>query len=376
MSHANQPPDLSIPEAVDLFIRRKRPDWRGKTEETYRTNLGDFEDYARGAGIDSLENLTRWGVGAYTDWLLDQDYARATVASRQKHARTWLKFLEGQGLVETGLHLAIEVIRLDDDEASSEKQLEPKRAQNLISFYRESTKWRGTRRHALLEVFWHVGGRLSCVRALDLGDYDASRGVLKFRNRPETGTRLKRGADHERNAALSPAPKSVLDLFVARERLEVRDEHGREPLFASQQGRPTPDTIRFWLYEATQPCMAGECPHGRRRPNCDWVPRNQSSKCPSTRAPHHARRGSITWQRNLGFSRDVVAERAATTPDVIRRYYDKPDFDDELERRRHQTEQIDIAEHLNPSDLDDGENGEEEPAADGADKGPEEGADD
>ncbi len=67
------------------------------------------------------------------------------------------------------------------------------------------------------------------------------------------------------------------------------------------------------------------------------------------------RRGSITWQRNLGFSRDLVAQRAATTPDVIRRYYDKPSFDDELERRREQTEEIDVIEHLHPGDLEDEE---------------------
>ena len=80
--------------------------------------------------------------------------------------------------------------------------------------------------------------------------------------------------------------------------------------------------------------------------------RTHASKCPSTRPTHAIRRGSITWQRNLGFSRETVADRAATTPGVIRRYYDKPEFDDELERRRHQTEHIDLIKHLHPTDLD------------------------
>jgi hypothetical protein len=36
---------------------------------------------------------------------------------------------------------------------------------------------------------------------------------------------------------------------------------------------------------------------------------------------------------------------------VIRRYYDDPDYDDELAWRRDETERIDIKNHLHPEDL-------------------------
>jgi len=344
-------PDLTIPEAVDLYIRRKRTDWKGETERSYRKNLESFEDYVAENGIETLDDLTRWNVGAFTDYLLAQDYARVTVSSRQKSAKTWIKFLESQGLVQLGLHLAIDTVRLTDDEETSDQQLDPEDARELLTFYRESAKWRGQRRHAILEILWHMGCRMSGLRALDLDDYDPEAGDLKFRNRPETDTRLKRGKKHERNVTLSETPQEVLDLYIARERLDVRDEYGRKPLFPSRQGRPVDGTIRGWMYEATQPCMAVECPHGNRRPNCEYVPRDRASGCPSTRAPHAIRRGSITWQRNLGFDEHTVADRAAATPSVIRRYYDDPDYDDELERRRDETERIDIQEHLHPTDL-------------------------
>lgn len=353
MAGAGDAPDLPIQEAVDLYLRRKRPDWKGQTERTYRRNLGTFVEYAHENDVEMTSDLTRWNVGAYSDWLLDKEHAPATIASRQKNVRTWLKYLESQGIIELGLHLAIDTISMDDGDETSDQQLEPEDARTLLEFYRGSSKWKGTRRHALLEVTWHIGPRISCLRALDLGDYDRDEGILRFRNRPETGTRLKRGDAHERNAILSKNPKEALDIYIARERWEKRDDHGREPLFTSRQGRPSKGTIRFWTYEATQPCMAVECPHGKRRPNCTWTARNQSSKCPSSRSPHAVRRGSITWQRNLGFTRDLVAQRAATTPDVIRRYYDKPNHDDELQRRRDQTEDIDVLEHLHPNDLND-----------------------
>lgn len=35
-------PDLTISEAVDLYIRRKRINWNGETEETYQDDLKDL----------------------------------------------------------------------------------------------------------------------------------------------------------------------------------------------------------------------------------------------------------------------------------------------------------------------------------------------
>ena len=346
-------PDLTIHEAIELYISRNRPNWNGGTERTYRRDLGLFEDYCAESEIETLDDLTRWNVGAYSDYLLDQDYARVTVSNRQTAAKTWLKFLESQGLVPLGIHLAIDTLKLDEDEETSDQQLAPEDARTLLSFYRESPEWRGTRRHAVLELLWHVGCRVKGLRALDLDDYDPDSGDLRFRNRPETDTRLKEGNQHERNVTLSDTPREVLNLYLARERSGKRDDHGRKPLFPTRQGRPTRGTVRGWMYQATQPCMAVDCPHGRRRPNCEYVPRDHASKCPSTRPPHAIRRGSITWQRNLGFDAETVSKRAAATPQVIRRYYDQPDYADELERRRDETEEIDVTEHLHPTDLTD-----------------------
>jgi site-specific recombinase XerD len=349
MTSGIKPSDLTIAEAIELYIRRNRPNWNGETERTYRRNLADFEEYAATNDVETTDDLSRWVVGRFTDYLLDQDYAHVTVAGRQKTARTWLKYLESQGIVDFGLHAAIDTISTTDDDETADQQLQPENARQLLSFYRSSTAWRGTRRHAALEVLWHIGCRTSGIRALDLDDYED--GVLKFRNRPESDTRLKSGNKHERNVALSDIPREILEFYLNRERINKRDEYGRKPLFTSNRGRPVKGTFRNWMYLATQPCMAVECPHERRRPNCDFVPRDRASRCWSTRSPHAIRRGSVTWQLNLGFNVETVADRVGATPNTIRRYYDKPDYDDELARRREETERIDITEHLRPTDF-------------------------
>jgi len=54
------------------------------------------------------------------------------------------------------------------------------------------------------------------------------------------------------------------------------------------------------------------------------------------------RTGSITWQLNQGLDYVKVAKRVAASPETIRRYYDKPDHEQELERRRPQTQDLDV----------------------------------
>jgi site-specific recombinase XerD len=346
-------PDLDIPDAVDRFIARKRPNWKGATERTYRKSLDTFEEYAEESDIQTLSDLERWNLGRYTDWLLghDRDYAKATVQSKQKQTRRWVKWLESQGYVGVGLHLAIEILKLDDGEQTSDEILRPTELREFLAWYRNSTRGRATRNHALLEVVAHVAARRSGLVALDVGDWNREERTLTFRNRPDSGTRLKEGDDHERKVVLSETPAEILTEYVERERWERHDGTGRRPLFASRQGRPGKSTITNWLYQATQPCLKESCPHSKNRHNCEWTEQTEASKCPSSKSPHPARRGSITWQLNIGRDPSDVAARAATTPQVIRRYYDRPDLDAELRRRITEFDGIDICEHSTPTDL-------------------------
>jgi len=348
-------PDFDIPEAVDRFIARNRPNWKGETARTYRKSLDTFEQYAEEKDLATLSDLERWNVGGYTDWLLahDRDYAKASVQSKQKQARRWVKWLESQGLVQIGLHLAIEPLRLDDEEQTSSQILPPNDLRDLLAWYRNAPRRRGTREHALLEVLAHVGARRSGIQSLDVDDWNPDDRTLAFLNRPERGTRLKNGRQHERKVVLSERPAAALNEYVTRERIEKHDEHGRRPLFSSRQGRPTKSTITNWTYQATTPCLWQECPHSKDRHRCEWTEQTEASKCPSTKSPHPVRRGSITWQLNIGRDPGDVAARAATTPQVIRRYYDRPDLDAELRRRITSFDGIDICEHSDPTDVDD-----------------------
>ncbi len=346
-------PDLSIAEAIDRFIARNRPNWKGETERTYRKSLDTFEEYAEDEGLEVLSDLERWELGYFTDWLLshERDYARVTVQSKQKQARRWVKWLESQGYVDIGLHLAIEPIRLEDKEQTSEDILRQSEIAELLETYRETPRYRATRNHAMLEIVAHVGARRSGLVALDVEDWEPESRKLTFLNRPDQDTRLKNGDNHERKVILSETPAEVITEYLNKNRLRKNDDYGRQPLLSSRQGRPTRSTVTNWMYLATQPCLKQSCPHSKNRHHCEWLTQTKASQCPSSKSPHPARRGSITWQLNLGRDPVDVAARAATTPQVIRRYYDRPDLDAELRRRITEFDNIDICEHSDPTDV-------------------------
>lgn len=348
------PPDLEIGEAIEKFITRNRTGWKGETERTYRKGLATFENYAVEAEIETLSDMERWNIGAYSDYLLGLNYAKITVQDKEKNARLWIKWLGSQGFVDKGLYTAIKPLELDDKEQTSSDMLKPEEIREFIVYYRQAPKWRGSRRHALLEVIGHVAPRRGGIRALDVRDWDSESRTLTFRNRPETDTRLKKGDQHERKVVLAPEPSQILDEYVKQDRIQKHDKHGRSPLFTSRQGRPTKSTITNWIYQATLPCIKERCPHSKERHKCEFVTKQTiSSKCPSSSSPHPIRRGSITWQLNLGRDPPDVAERAGTTPRVLKRYYDRPDLDAALRRRVTDFDGIDITEHSDPSDIDD-----------------------
>ncbi|MFB6150185.1 MAG: hypothetical protein ABEJ40_00115 [Haloarculaceae archaeon] len=195
---------------------------------------------------------------------------------------------------------------------------------------------RGTRGHAFLELAWNTGARLGALRALDRRDFDAENEAVEFRHRPDTGTPLKNKADGERVVAVTPEVVEAVEDYLNGDRWDKRDEYGREPLLSTRQGRPGINTVRRMSYQVTLPCNYDECPHGHDIPECDFRAVNHESKCPSSRAPHHIRTGSISWQLNCGIPIEVVAVRVNSSVKTIKKHYDKASERERMEQRRRE----------------------------------------
>lgn len=332
--------DLAPVEAAERFLDRRKNRNTARTVRSYRTRLAEFVRWADENGIEVMRDLDGWWLDEYERHLEAGQNAPTTIKGKMVALDQLVQYCETIEVVEPDLSEKIELPRLSKDEETSDDMLESSDALGLVGFFRDSGRHRGTRLHVALELMFHVGGRVSCFRALDLQDWRSADRTLEFHHRPPT--RLKDGTEHERHVLVSEEVADVVDLWIERERPEKRDKQGRKPLLTTHQGRASDATIQSWAYQATQPCWYLECPHNRRRPSCEYTQRNHASKCPSSRSPHAIRTGSITWQLNNGLSYVKVAKRVAASPETIRRYYDKPDHEDELERRRPETENLDL----------------------------------
>jgi site-specific recombinase XerD len=334
--------DLSPAEACDYYLDKRKADATDWTVRTYRYKLTRFVEFCEERNVTQMSDVDGWTIEQFARERRSE-LATVSMKGQMSALKQLLEYCARIDVVDERLPGKVEIPSVGRDEESDDTRLETDDATTLLQFYRESPAHYARKTHALLEVFWNTGARLSGVRALDLGDYDPEERFLDFQHRPDTGTGLKNKERGERPVVVPATVCDVLDTYVARERSDKRDDHGRQPLFAGRQGRPSDATLRAWTYRATQPCVEQQCPHGERRGTCEYRHRDHLSKCPSARSPHQIRTGSITWQLNRGVPIEVVAERVNATPAVIQRHYDKATAKERMEeRRREHTADLDV----------------------------------
>ncbi|WIV68434.1 tyrosine-type recombinase/integrase [Natrialbaceae archaeon AArc-T1-2] len=328
-----RPTDLSPREGFERYLNARKTELTDETLVTYRYRLKLFVEWCERQEIETVDELDGWILDQFESVRSGQNVASYTLHNEMDTLQAFIAYLERIEAVGGGLAEKVHVPDVPEDEQSRETKLDAERAIQLLQHYRSSDRY-GSKYHALLEVAWNTGARLGGIRALDLRDFDAGEQSIEFAHRPETDTPLKNKLNGERIVGIDePVAKSV-SAYIRTNRADRHDEYGRQPLFSSLQGRPTTNTLRSWMYRATFPCVRQACPHGHSRPTCDFTNHSSSSQCPSSRAPHHVRTGSITWHRDCGVPREVVRERVDASQDVIEKYYDKASKRDRMEQCR------------------------------------------
>jgi site-specific recombinase XerD len=335
------PEELSPAEAAERYLARRRPDSTDRSIEGWRGRLRRFEEWCDEVGIDAVGELQRYDIDEYYEYRSAQ-VAPVTLEGEMWTFKMFLGFLEDIGAIEEGLADAVRIPDLDPSERSSDVQLHADAALPILEYYRSTDAMYGTRQHAFFEVLWTTGARQGGLRALDLRDvhlFDDSGPYIEFRHRPGTGTPLKNKVRGERPVALSATVADVLREYVSSYRLDKRDEIGRQPFFATRQGRASPVALRTWSYLSTIPCQHSACPHGKDPETCEWTSYHHASKCPSSRSPHQVRTGVITWMLNQGWPPEDVASRVNSSVETIEQHYDKADLDERRSRLRDRMEQ-------------------------------------
>lgn len=330
-------PVLSPREAMDRWLTKLQAERAESTISTYYYRLKLFVEWCEDQEIDEIGAVTGWDIEQFELHRREQNPTTVSLNNEFTTLKVWFEYLARIEVVDDDTPDKIDIPQPDPEEKSSDVKLHEDAAEALLSHFRNDPADYGTRNHALLELLWHVGARANAIVALDLRDLretDDGTRYLTFENRPETGTRLKKGINGERPVRLSTTVWDVLDHYIENYRIDVHDEYGRQPLITSRDGRPTEGTIRDWTYQATLPCLHSECPHGNDPLTCQFLQYEKAGGCPSSRSPHHVRTGAITWMRNRGIPAEIVAERVNASVSTIEEHYDKEDPVDQMIKRR------------------------------------------
>lgn len=329
---------LSPREGVEMFIEEKRDDVAEKTLQNYKYTLDTFLEFCAEHEIENLNALSGRDVHRYRTWRRRQDVKKVTLKGNLAKLRVFLGFAARMDAVEPGLREKVKLPELEREDEARDIKLAEDRADEILD-YLERFHY-ASRDHVVMALLWHTGIRLGTLRAFDLEDYDPDGGCLYVRHRPKTGTPLKNGEKAERAIAIGPHYVQVISDYIQHNRAGVKDEYGREPLIASNQGRLSEGAVRTTVYQATQPCFIGGCPHDREPVTCEATDYGNEAKCPSSRSPHGIRRGAITRTLREGTPEEVVSDRMNVSKDVLEKHYDQRTEVEKMEIRREFLEDV------------------------------------
>ncbi|QOS10415.1 XerC/D-like integrase [Haloferax gibbonsii] len=340
-------PDLTPREARNRWLAKIRADRAESTVSSYHYRTKHFVEWCEEQQIDQINHLNGWNLDEFEASRRAQGLKTTSLNNELGTLKKLLEYCARIELVDDSLPEKVVPPKVPTEDDVDETRLAEEDALRLLEYYENDPEKRHSRAHVLLALAWFAGPpRLGAIRGLDIGDYHSEEQYVEYHHRPDEETPLKNDARGERAVSLPDRAVEVIDGYIEKNRFDVRDDYGREPLLTSQRGRPSRNAIRTWMYLGTIPCLHAECPHGNNPDSCEYIDYSKASQCPSSRSPHQVRTGAITWMRNNGVPVDVVSARANASVSVIEKHYDKPDYIEEMEKRRRP--------HLDKLDFEDG----------------------
>lgn len=326
--------DKTPREAVEEYLNDVKRERSQGTYETHRSRLNFFIRWCEGADTDDgkprikyLHELDGQAIRDFRDWRRASGWRLVTEKHQLQTLRKFLRKCAKPEWVPENLHKKVPVPKVDSGEESRDTIIRQSTLDQVLS-HLEKFEYA-----SLMHCQWLVMGRTACrisgLLALDVADYEpddeTGKAILKFKNREDAGTRLKNGNKSERHVEVEEDVRKVIDDYLEHQRPDVTDEYGREPLFATENGRPSDSTVRKYVYMWSRPCeITGECPYDRDIEQCDAAQDNgRASGCPASVSPHPIRRGRITWHLNQGALPPMIAEMYDVTPETMKKHYDE-----------------------------------------------------
>src|SRR5438270_406565 len=156
---------------IDSFLEyiAAERNFSDNTASAYRNDLSQFSGYLRDTGHDSWD-LSRGTLQGYHSFLWKRKYRDTTVARKIAAVRSFLHFLQAEGVVDGDLteHLISPKVG-----KYLPHSISPAEVEELLSKPETGTPT-GLRDRAMLHLLWDTGMRVTELITLDLDHIDSS----------------------------------------------------------------------------------------------------------------------------------------------------------------------------------------------------------
>ncbi|WP_158589365.1 tyrosine-type recombinase/integrase [Halococcus sp. IIIV-5B] len=314
-----------VQEGCTEYVESRKDELAPSSERNIKSRLRKVVAWADEQGIDTLDKIGRKdlfdpeGHEDIAGYLKDEGLAKSTRNNHLCTVRGFLRWGERAGYVQMGSSGIIKPPKLKDNEGVRDTFIEAERAKEIRKHLRKYKH--ATAEHALYSLLWRTGMRIGAAHSLDLSDwYPRDRYVL-IEHRPNQGTTLKNGKGGERTIRIfDDNLADALDEYIAVNRPDVTDDHGREPLFATKHGRMHGSTLQSKVYGVTSCRYVGDCSEGDA---CPAYNIEHASKCELSVSPHAMRRSAVTHQLNQDVEQSVLSGRVDMSTDTMDKHYDE-----------------------------------------------------
>ncbi|AZQ15479.1 site-specific integrase [Halorubrum sp. PV6] len=319
--------------AIERYLTDKKPEWADSTYYNNASSLGLFLDFCEGIDLDNICEIDGFHISDFKKRRREVgEVNEMTLYNDLCSLRSFLKWSNSMGLIESWV---VENMVLNDpDEKVRSEKIEPEIADQILE-YLDDFEY-ATRRHALFALLWDTGMRLGNARSLDVDDYYPEEKYIEVSHDPDEGTPQKNKEPAEREVNLHDWTCEILDDYLRMNHIEVEDDYGRNPLFASKYGRMALSNLRTHIRRLTRPChYTGECPHDREKSECVAVQEyNKAAQCPGSHKPHAIRRGAITHWLNEGHRKELISDRMNVSIPTLDKHYDARTESEKRDLRR------------------------------------------
>lgn len=326
--------------AVELYLKDRESELSKRSLYGHKSRLGHFVRWCDQQDVTDMTELSGRDLHRFRLWRRSEgDLKPISEKTQMDTLRVFIRWAATIDAVPADLHAKVVSPSLSGEDESKDVMIDSQVAVKILEYL--SSYEYASERHVCFLLMWRALLRRGAVRALDIDDYDPKEMSLRVKHRPDTDTPIKNQQRGERFIALSDEVCAVLDDWLADVRPDVQDEHGRQPLLATPDGRPHETTVQNYVYSVTTPCLiTDECPHDRVINQCEAADvRTGASKCPSSHSPHAIRRGAITHWLSSDIPEPVITARANVSSEVIEKHYDERSEREKMEQRRKYIEQ-------------------------------------